>query len=115
MLPVSSAHEPGDLTPQTFRDSPPSPQRRSHCPLEQQTGGSAKLPASNQHPFIQQCLPSRHRARHQHAERDFGAQGQWVHIFQLGPLYLKREVIMDEEDSLECVNLGGSGEMTPER
>ena len=60
MLPVSSAHEPSDLTPQTFRDSTPSPKRLSHCPLEQQMGGSADLSASKQHPFIHPCLPSTH-------------------------------------------------------
>lgn len=129
MLPVSSAHEPSDLTPQTFRDSTPSPKRLSHCPLEQRTGGSADLSAFKQRPFIHQCLPSTHSGQalcQAPARRDSGARAVCSH-FPAGPpvpgtganrfacsLDWDSEVILDEQDPGGCVNLGGSRKMTRE-
>ena len=129
MLPVSSAHEPSDLTPQTFWDSTPSPKRLSHCPLEQQTGGSADLSASKQRPFIHPCLPSTHSGQapcQTPARRDLGARAVGSH-FPAGPpvpgtgasllacsLDWDSEVVIDEQDPGECVSLGGSRKMTRE-
>ena len=79
MLPVSRAREPGDLTPQTFRDSPPFQMGRPVVPWDHKGAAVRTFQHLNNTHSSSTVYPAPtlrgHHARHQLAEGNFGARG----------------------------------------